>query len=111
MGSFLGARPMRGIDDDWDDIDLDPHGFDPTLVMANSIDQHRIYKRTSIARPLDPSFATNKAVLRLMPLAGIVAGAATALGGANGPQIVGAVLAGVIVVLGAWAVSQRAGSG
>lgn len=75
--------------------------------MANSIDQHRIYKRTSIARPLDPSYATNKAVLRLMPLAGIAVGAAAALRGANGPQIAGAVIAGVIVVFGAWALARE----
>lgn len=40
--------------------------------MAN----HRIYQYTSIGRPLDPSFPTNRAVLVLIPIAAVL-GAAT----------------------------------
>ena len=75
--------------------------------MTDSIDQHRIYKRTSIARPLDPSYATNQAVLALMPLAGIAAGVTAILRGATGPQIAAAAFAGVIVVFGAWALARE----
>lgn len=75
--------------------------------MTDSIDQHRIYKRTSIARPLDPSYATNKAVLGLMPLAGIAAGVTAVLRGAPGPQIAAAAFAGVIVVFCAWALARE----
>jgi len=39
--------------------------------MAN----HRIYQYTSIARTLDPSYPTNKAVLVLIPLAGVLGAA------------------------------------
>jgi len=75
--------------------------------MADPMNQHRIYKLTSIGRPLDRSYATNRAVSRLMPLAGIAAGAASALRGGSGAQITAAVLAGVIVVFGAWALARE----
>lgn len=75
--------------------------------MANSISHDRIYKITSIGRPLDPSYATNKAVLLLMPVAGIAAVAAAFLRGASGPEIATAALAGVIVIFGAWALARE----
>ena len=76
-------------------------------IMADPMNQHRIYRLTSIGRPLDRSYATNRAVSRLMPLAGIAAGAAAALRGDSGAQIAVAVLAGVIVVFGAWALARE----
>ena len=78
-----------------------------SFIMADPLNQHRIYRLTSIGRPLDRSFATNRAVSRLMPLAGIAAGAASALRGGSGAQIAAAVLAGVIVVFGAWALARE----
>ena len=75
--------------------------------MANSINRDGIYKITSIGRPLDPSYVTNKAVLLLMPAAGIVAAAASVFRDASGLQIAASALAGVIVVFGTWALARE----
>jgi hypothetical protein len=72
--------------------------------MAN---HHRIYQYTSIGRPLDPSFPTNKAVLFLLPLAAVI-GAGLALAGGMGP--VDALWKGMVVLLAAfigWALGRE----
>ena len=50
--------------------------------MAN----HRIYQYTSIGRPLDPAYASNKAVLMMVPLAAVVGAVLAWLGGAGALQ-------------------------
>jgi hypothetical protein len=46
-------------------------GSGDRFEMAN----HRIYQYTSIGRPLDPSYVTNKAVLVMMPISAVVGAA------------------------------------
>ncbi len=69
--------------------------------------QEIVYRVTSIGRPLDPNYPTNKAVLFLMPLAGLIAGAAAGLRGADAPQVGLGALTGALVVFGAWALGRE----
>lgn len=64
---------------------------------------------STIGRPLDPAWATNRAVLILMPVGGVLAGVWTALGPGRGGVVttgLGA-LAGAAVVLGGWALGRE----
>jgi hypothetical protein len=65
------------------------------------------FKYTSIGRPVDPSYPTNKAVLVLMPIGGaIAAGVALSSGTPWGVSIIGAAQ-GLLVVFGAWALTRE----
>ena len=66
-----------------------------------------IYSYTSIARPVDPAYPTNKAVLVLLPLiAGLCAGSAWfGWGALVSPG--SAALGGALVTFGAWAVTRE----
>lgn len=68
---------------------------------------NHIYSITSIGRPLDPSFPTNRAVILILPLAGIIASAMAGVRGADLPDILIAGLVGIGVVLGAWAMGRE----
>ena len=48
---------------------------------------HRIYKYTSIGRPLEPEYPTNKAVLILMPLAALLGAVTAWLAGGQAMQV------------------------
>ena len=62
---------------------------------------------TSIARPVDPSYPTNTAVLVLMPIGGaIAAGVALSSGTPWGMSIMDAVY-GLLVVFGSWALTRE----
>ena len=61
---------------------------------------------STIGRPLDPAWATNRAVLVLMPVGGVLAGAAAAMVPGRG-GVVTAGLSGLAVVLGGWAVGRE----
>lgn len=68
---------------------------------------HRIYRITSIGRPLDPSYRTNRAVLLVLPLAGLIG---SAVAGARGVDLSDALIAGLIgvaVAFGAWALARE----
>ena len=68
---------------------------------------HRIYKYSSIGRPLDPAYRTNKAVLVLMPV-GAGLGAVTAwLGGQPGVQILLQAAYFLLIVYGSWALARE----
>jgi hypothetical protein len=68
---------------------------------------HRIYKYTSIGRPLEPGFASNKAVLILMPL-GAVLGAVTAwIDGQAGVQLLQQALLFLLIVFCSWALARE----
>ncbi len=71
------------------------------------MDQQPIYGVTSIGRPLDKSFATNRAVSRLMPVGGVVAGVVALMRGAAGLQVAWAFVAGILLVFGAWALARE----
>ena len=69
--------------------------------------QHKIYQLTSIGRPLDPGYASNKAVLILMPTAGLIAGVIAALQGQFITGIVIQSLASLLVVIASWALARE----
>lgn len=68
---------------------------------------HRIYKYSSIGRPLDPEFRTNQAVLVLMP-AGAGLGALIAwLGGQSGVQVLLQAIHFLLIVYCSWALARE----
>jgi hypothetical protein len=70
----------------------------------NRQDVHRI---TSIGRPLEPGYATNRAVLFLMPLAGVIAALVKAAGGGSGAVIASAGVVAALAVFGTWALGRE----
>ncbi len=63
---------------------------------------------TSIGRPIDPAYATNRAVLWLMPAAGAVAAFVQGVQGDGGPIAAGtAALVAAAVVFGGWALTRE----
>jgi hypothetical protein len=62
---------------------------------------------SAIGRPLDRKYATNRAVLRLLPVAGLLAGAVAALSGEAGLQILGSGVAGSLCAFGGWALARE----
>ena len=62
---------------------------------------------TAIGRPLDPAFATNRAVLILLPAVAVVTGLLSALGPGSGGDIISAALRGMLVAFGAWALARE----
>jgi hypothetical protein len=71
------------------------------------VSHDRLYRVTSIGRPLEPSYRTNLAVLLLMPLAAVIAAAVAAVGGSGVAAIVGRAVGGGAVVFGAWALARE----
>jgi len=71
--------------------------------MAN----RRIYQYTSIGRPLDPSFPTNRAVLVLMPLAAVVGAAADWYRHADPMLAVQQAVLFALVVFVSWALARE----
>ncbi|UCC71008.1 MAG: hypothetical protein JSV86_11485 [Gemmatimonadota bacterium] len=67
----------------------------------------RIYKATSIGRPLDPAYPTNKAVLLIVPFAGLLAATLAGLRGAGLADLAIAGLVGIVVALGSWALARE----
>ena len=68
---------------------------------------HRFYKHTSIGRPLDPAFATNKAVLMLMPLGALIGGAAAWMDGLGAGEMLLQALYFLLIVFGSWALARE----
>ena len=66
-----------------------------------------LYRFTSIARPLDPRYPTNRAVLLLLPAAAGVAGAMALLRGIGLPGIGEAALFGAVAAFGGWALARE----
>jgi hypothetical protein len=71
--------------------------------MAN----HRIYQYTSIGRPLDPAFATNKAVLMLLPLAALVGAVVAWLDGAGPLQALQQAVIFALILFASWALARE----
>jgi hypothetical protein len=67
----------------------------------------RIYKATSIGRPLDPAYPTNRAVLLIVPFAGVAAAAMAGFRGAGLWETAVAGLVGIAVALGSWALARE----
>ena len=68
---------------------------------------HRIYKYTSIGRPLEPAFPSNKAVLILMPLAAVLGAIAAWMDGQSGLQLLQQAVSFLLIVFGAWALARE----
>ncbi len=68
---------------------------------------HRIYKYTSIGRPLDTKHRTNKAVLLLMPLAAVLGAVTAWRGGSSGGQVMQAAISFTLIVFGSWALARE----
>lgn len=67
----------------------------------------RIYRITSLGRPVEPKYPTNKAILRLMPLAAVTAGAITLLRGLGPRESVASALAAFFLVFACWALGRE----
>ena len=68
---------------------------------------HRIYKYTSIGRPLEPAYWTNKAVLILIPLAALLGAVMAWLGDGQGMQILHSAIAYLLISFGSWALARE----
>ena len=68
---------------------------------------HRIYKYTSIGRPLQPAFPSNKAVLILIPLGAMIGAVAAWMGGQSGLQLLQQAVSFLLIVFGAWALARE----
>ena len=69
--------------------------------------QDRIRAITSIGRPLDPSYPTNRAVLLLIPVAATVAGILAISPGAGLVDILLRAASGALAAVGAWALARE----
>lgn len=67
----------------------------------------RIYQYTSIGRPLDPAWPTNRAVLILMPLAAVLGAALAWSSGATTTQVLLQALEFALVLFLAWALARE----
>jgi len=68
---------------------------------------HKIYQYTSIGRPLEPEYPSNKAVMVLMPLAALLGAIAAWMGGRSGMEIV---LQGglfLLIAFASWALARE----
>ena len=68
---------------------------------------HRIYKYTSIGRPLEPAYPSNKAVLILMPLGALLGAIAAWMDGQSGVQLLQQAISFLLIVFGAWALARE----
>ena len=66
----------------------------------------RIYELTSIARPLEPQYPTNKAVLILLPAAAVVSALWQALGPGELPPV-SAAITGALAAFATWALTRE----
>ena len=71
------------------------------------MDRHPIYSVTSIGRPLDRSFATNRAVSLLMPVGAVAAVGLALFQGETGFSLLGAAVTGAVLLFGAWALARE----
>lgn len=71
--------------------------------MAN----HRIYQYSSIGRPLDPAYPTNKAVLIMLPLAALLGAAFAGLKGGSGLDMLQMAIRFSLILFGSWALARE----
>ncbi len=69
--------------------------------------EHRIYRVTSIGRPVEPEYPTNKAILVLMPLAGLIAGLVTLVQGVGLRGSAWSALGALLIVFASWALGRE----
>ena len=70
---------------------------------------HPLYRITSIGRPVEPQYPTNKAVLIILPLAGIVAAllAYFLMGETTAAGLLRTALLSILVAFGSWALARE----
>lgn len=68
---------------------------------------HRIYNYSSIARPLEPGYSTNKAVLFLMPLGAVIGAVSAWMNGLGGSGMMHQSVVFLLVVFGSWALARE----
>ena len=68
---------------------------------------HKIYKYTSIGRPLEPDFPTNKAVLILMPAGAVIGAVSSWMGGGAAIDVLQQAMIFLLVVFGSWALARE----
>ncbi len=66
-----------------------------------------LYRITAIGRPIDPAYPTNRAVLVLLPVGALAAGAFAAVKDATAGEIVWAGLHGALAAFGTWALARE----
>ena len=71
-----------------------------------SVSEHRIYRVTSIGRPVEPKYPTNKAILLLMPVAALIAGVVNLIQAAAGGSGATSPVVAFLVVFGGWALGR-----
>jgi len=71
------------------------------------VNHDRLYRITSIARPLEWKYPTNRAVILLMPVGALIMAIAGFLQGHDWMQIAGAALTGAVAVFGSWALARE----
>ena len=68
---------------------------------------HRLHKYTSIGRPLEPAYRSNKAVLILMPLGAVVGAISAWMDGQTGLGLLQQAIYFLLVVFGSWALARE----
>ena len=69
--------------------------------------QHRVYRVTSIGRPIEPKYPTNKAILLLTPVAALIASMVTLIQGDGGRASATGALVAFLLVFGCWALGRE----
>ena len=72
-----------------------------------TVSEHRIYRVTSIGRPVEPKHATNKAILILMPVAALIAAVVNLMQQAGGGSGATGPVVAFLVVFGCWALGRE----
>lgn len=78
-------------------------------VASDSADENELtgmYRYTSLARPIDPVYLTNRALLMILPLVGLLSAGLAYLQNA-GPGPLAAAIGGVLVAFAAWALTRE----
>lgn len=68
---------------------------------------HRLHKYTSIGRPLEPRYPSNKAVLLLLPVGAVIGAVSAWTGGASAVEALQQALVFALVVFGSWALARE----
>ena len=72
-----------------------------------SVSEHRIYRVTSIGRPIDPKYPTNRAILVLMAVAALIAGGVALVQGVGLGASATRALQAFLVVFVCWALGRE----
>ena len=71
------------------------------------LNDNKLHKYTSIGRPLDPAYPSNKAVLMILPLAAILGAFVSWKTGGEGIEILRKAVSYLLIVFGTWALARE----